>query len=396
MKIKLALLSTVFLAQTTFAESFNFQAACEKGDSVTVGGVGDFLMHEPFQRHAEFRSSFSPLWKSWLPYTQSADIMYGNLETPTAPGMDRSGRIVENGAGRLRFDNIVYTSYPTFNVHTQILKDIKDSGFDIVSTANNHALDRGDLGLEKTIIELKSAGLNYVGTRLKSENFDTESYRVIEKNGIKTAWIACTAVYNSADKNNLMLGCEKNGEYIYALIKSLSAKYDAVIVTPHWGDEMAGVNDFQRRFAKNVINAGALAIIGAHPHVLQPVEKMTTPDGRDAIVAYSMGNFLGFHPHILQKTTMMIFINFVKTAGVTKIRDVQFMPGLIRNRTGDYKDVQVLPIDKSGQYIGEKELRIEMGQNFGAQAIKRITSLVPVEHVVEHGKTLDFTRMCSK
>lgn len=378
------------------AHAIKMQAACDDGNSVTIGAVGDFLMHEPFQRKAENRQSFIPLWERWLPYTQGVDIMYGNLETPTAPGLDRQGKLVSIKDNKIRFDNIVYTSYALFNLHPQLNDDIKKSGWDIVSTANNHALDRGDKGIEKTIDELNRAGLNYVGTRKKDGNFETEGYRVIEKNGISTAWIACTAIYNIADPNNLMVGCEKNASFILGLINHLKNKVDAVVVTPHWGDEMANVNNFQRRFGRQLVEAGATAVIGAHPHVLQPMEKVITQDGREALIAYSLGNFLGFHPHINQKTTMLLFVNLVKNGRGTFIRDVQYMPALIRNRTGNLNDVEILPINRKGQLIDAAELPIERGQNFGSAAITRLLTLFPEENMVEYGTKLDFMRACRR
>lgn len=391
--MKYLFLFLVIISNSAHAD-LQLNAACEKGASLTIGAVGDFLMHEPFQRKAEFHGSFIPLWQKWLPYTESVDIMYGNLETPIAPGLNRQGRETTDSGG-VRFDNTIYTSYELFNVHPQLLSDIKKSGFDIVSTANNHSLDRGERGVEKTIDELRKIGLTYVGTRKKNEKFEDEAYRIIERNGITTAWIACTAVYNIADPNNLMLGCEKNASYIYELIGYLKQKVDAVIVTPHWGEEMAAANEYQKRFARNVLEAGALAVIGAHPHVLQHIEKITTRDGRETVVAYSLGNFLGFHPSILQKTTMMLFMNLVKNASGTKIRDVQYMPAFIRNRTGNLKDVEVLPIDRNGKLINETELKSEAEQNLGAQAIRRILSIFSEDHLVEYGSRLDFSRMCN-
>lgn len=397
MKTFLILFLATACSLITYAGDLKMEASCEEGQSLTIGAVGDFLMHEPFQRKAERQKSFIPLWKKWLPYIQKADIMYGNLETPVAPNLDRQGREVPDKGGGVRFDNIVYTSYELFNLHPQLVDDIKSSGWTIVSTANNHALDRGNLGIEKTIDELRRAGLTYVGSRKESESFETEGYRIIEKNGISTAWIACTAIYNVRDTKNLILGCEKNAEFIFGLIKYLKNKVDAVIVTPHWGEEMAKVNSFQKRFGRELVEAGALAVIGAHPHVLQPMEKIITKDGRSTVIAYSLGNFLGFHPHIDQKTTMMLFLNLVKNrAGFTKIRSVQYMPALIRNRTGDLNDVQLLPIDKSGQLVGEKEVASERGQNFGQAAMRRMYSLFPEENLVEFGSALDFKRECPR
>ena len=371
----------------------HWKTDCANGVSATIGAVGDFLMHDPLQKKAGHYKTFKLSWQKWLPYTQAVDIMYGNLETPVAPGLNRKGQEVPD-TGEVRFDNLIYTSYALFNLHPQLLKDIKDSGWDIVSTANNHSLDRGVKGVEKTIDELNKVNLTYVGTRKQNEDTDDMFYRIIEENGISTAWIACTAVYNISDPQNAVLGCQKDESYILDLIKYLKNKVDAVIVTPHWGDEMSEVNSYQKQLARKLIEAGALAVIGAHPHVLQKMEKYISSDGRETLIAYSLGNFLSFHPSILQKTTVMLFVNLVKEGSSTKIQGVLYMPAVMRNRTGDFKDVELLPINQNGQLIDAKELPSEIGKNYASQAINRIFSLYPKANLIEHGASLDFSRFC--
>ena len=77
-------------------EPIRFQHACEPGTQVQIGAVGDFLMHGPIQKKASMGGGFTALWKRWIPYMKQVDQMYGNLETPTAPGMLPGGKVIQD------------------------------------------------------------------------------------------------------------------------------------------------------------------------------------------------------------------------------------------------------------------------------------------------------------
>src|SRR5690606_19519399 len=78
-------------------------------------------------------------------------------------------------------------------------------------------------------------------------------------------------------------------------IRTLAKRPDvhAILFTPHWGAEYQHTPDAkQKALAREVLDAGATAVIGTHPHVVQPIEKYTTQDGRETLIAYSLGNFI--------------------------------------------------------------------------------------------------------
>src|SRR5690606_29929564 len=103
------------------------------------------------------------LWKGVKDLLQKADITYANLEGPTASGTNAYGRNVTDPG--LRFDNVVYTSYPMFNYHPTLLDDLIASGVDVVSTSNNHSFDRRSLGADRTTDALEQRGIAFTGTR---------------------------------------------------------------------------------------------------------------------------------------------------------------------------------------------------------------------------------------
>src|SRR4029079_14658810 len=118
-------------------------------------------------------------------------------------------------------------------------------------------------------------------------------------------------------------GSKPNPE-VSRTIEELSKRpeIDAVLVTPHWGIEYEyKPRDFQVRAAKAFIDAGATAVIGGHPHVIQPWDKVTAADGREAFVIYSLGNFAAGQlssngtPLLAQRTSLALYLGLSKAPG---------------------------------------------------------------------------------
>lgn len=369
-------------AETTLAP-IRFTDACAGTSHVTIGAVGDFLMHDPLQKKAARQKTFANQWRMFHRYTHGADIMYGNLEAPTARGITRDQREIADPG--FVWDNEVYTSYQWFNVHPKLVEDIKATGFDVVSTANNHALDRGAIGVTKTIDELERSGLPFTGTRRSGEKRDWHA--VVEKNGFKTAWLACTFILNSdflkkGDREGQVLSC--NSKQVLSLIKRLAGEHDAVIVTPHWGHENHDAPAaYQIKAAKMFLDAGAAMILGAHPHTLQPMEKHITPDGRETFVIYSLANFISFQPAMKNKATVMLFVGLSKDrTGQTFINGVRFVPAFMRNRTGNLMDVEVLPIEE--------------GRAYGQEGLEHILKILPKENMMRYGDAIVTNPECQR
>lgn len=315
-----AALVTGLSATATNAVTFN--RACEPGDEIVIGAVGDVLLHGALQATA-YRSSsgFKTLWPSVTPYMKAADIMYANLESPTAPGVNKKGKNTSDPGPR--YDDNVYSEFPKFNTHPSVLKDLKESGVDIVSTANNHSMDRGPLGVDRTIQQLENARLAYFGTRKSKKH---PYHTITNSSGWTIGWIACTYSTNGlADPKNQTLKCFDGR--VSSLIRSLKKTTDAVIVTPHWGTEYSlQPTGQQRSFARKWLNDGAVAVLGAHPHVPQPFEKITTNDGREGFVAYSLGNFIAAQSALPRKTSLLLYVGLTKRDGKAWVNGVRYLP----------------------------------------------------------------------
>ncbi|AGH95794.1 CapA family protein [Pseudobdellovibrio exovorus] len=327
-----------FQAHAQTSRNLNFSEACSQGDNIEIIAVGDILLHAPLQIQATTHSSrFESLWSGVLPYIKKADIAYANLEGPTALGLTANGRQV--GDVGHRFDKNVYSGYPLFNYHPLLITDLKKSGFDIVSTSNNHSLDRGSLGADKTIEALKANNLLYAGTRTREEtqNPDHQWYTITQSKGRNIAWVACTFSTNGVpDRHGQVMPCfQKQGELL-GLVEKLSRnpQIHAVIVTPHWGDEyQLRHNNQQTQLGRQLIESGATAVLATHPHVVQPWEKVTTASGREGLIVYSTGNFVSNQAEVPRKTSIMVQLHLTGAPqSKLKIRGVSYLP-LFMERT---------------------------------------------------------------
>jgi hypothetical protein len=309
-----------------------FPDACVPGKQIVIAAVGDILLHHDLQLKAS-TSGFESLWQIAIPYLKAADVAYANLEGPVAAGINGTLHEVRDP---LVWDYSVYTTYPLFNYHPSLPAALKHSGFGIVSNANNHALDRSYVGINKTIDALDQTGLLHVGS-VKSDATIVPA-KIIDVQGVRIAWIACTEHTNgNSDRFNQVLHCYRPTDraLIVSTIQQLKTNVDAIIVAPHWGDEYhPHENHEQMVFAHEVLDAGATAVIGAHPHVLEPVEKYTTKDGRSTLISYSLGNFVSHQPAIPTRSTVILLIGLTKTNSETIVNGVRYVPMYMENHSG--------------------------------------------------------------
>jgi poly-gamma-glutamate synthesis protein (capsule biosynthesis protein) len=318
-------------AQTPAPQSIFFRDACASGDRVTVAAVGDLLFHFNLQQQALAKdSSFARLWQPVAPILRRADIVYGNLEGPAARGVTPGGQEIKLAPAKddRAYDRRFYSGGESgvlvFNFHPSAVADVRAGGFDIVSTANNHAADRGPLGIDRTIDALEAAGLAHTGTRRQGESAQARPWGTITRaKGFAVAWLACTYGTNGMpDPHAQVLGCfgprVEPAVAVLDEIARLAADpgIDAVILTPHWGNEyQSHPDESQRRLAHAAIEAGAAAVVGSHPHVLQPWERYEAPDGREGLIVYSSGNFISAQLRVEQRSGLISLLEFTREPG---------------------------------------------------------------------------------
>jgi hypothetical protein len=311
------------------AGPLKFRDACRAGTKITIAAVGDVLLHSPLQRQAYASpDGHHSLWKNVESLLERADLTYGNLEGPCAEGVTTSGEASDPGKV---FDGRVYSSYPQFNYHPSLIGALKNSGFDVVSTANNHALDRRTLGADRTIKNLKEAGLPFTGSRSSTDE-NAAWYTITQARGIKVAWVACTFSTNGIpDPKKQVLNCYQDKATLLSTIRGLVGRpneVDAVIVTPHWGVEYNHTPEQQeKRLAHEMLDAGATAVFGGHPHVVQPWEKYTTQDGREGFIIYSLGNFVSGQTGTAKRSSLILYVGLTKGSdGKVTVNGVRHMP----------------------------------------------------------------------
>lgn len=301
---------------------------------ITIGAVGDIMMMQSQVNGAyveetdtyDFSRSFVGVYDMF----NSVDLMCGNLETAIA-GEDA-------GYSKKKTDS---ETVDTFNAPDELIDDLKKVGFDFLSTANNHALDRQMPGLLHTLDVLDEKGVYHTGTARSNEERDTPL--VIDVQGIKIGIVAATDIINKHDRwmtdeeaeyaiNRLYLQQER----LLAEVQACrDAGADLIIAYPHWDKEhRTSSNEKTRACAKLLLESGVDVILGSHPHVVQSIEFMTVErdDGPyTGLVVYSMGNFIS---NMAGKSTvdplkygLYVQLTIEKdTAGNVTLKDASFMP----------------------------------------------------------------------
>lgn len=294
---------------------------------IVIAAVGDVMMPGSIQTTiAKKRYNYDLLFEKIKSDLGAADITFANLETP-----------VNQSAG--------ISGYPKFNTRPELLASLKKAGVDIVSIANNHIMDAGVAGLKKTIGNIDAAGLVFVGAG-RTKAGATEIKRITAKD-ITVAFLAYTYSTNErlprrklSEPGVNILRPDSEADLALAVerVKEARQSSDLVVVSLHWGDEYATVpSEWQRRVAEELIEAGADIILGHHPHVLQPVESYTAEDGRQGIIAFSLGNFISTQnsgvsyknknsSRARRGDGIILSITVVKEAGRTSISRAEFLP----------------------------------------------------------------------
>ena len=277
----------------------------EKQDtSISLCVVGDIMCHNT-QYYDAYDSStgrydFSYVFTDIAEELSSADLTIGNLET-TFAGADRG-----------------YSSYPTFNTPDALAENLKTIGFDILSTANNHSLDKGYKGLVRTLEVLDDNGISHMGTYASEE--EQKEILVKDVNGIKIAFLAYTYGTNGIPVPSGKDYCVNliDKDMIKAdLEKAKTLGVDLISVNMHWGNEYKlKPSNEQEDLADFLFENGADIILGSHPHVIEPMEKrtITLDDGttKEGFLIYSLGNFVS--GQVKQYTNHSIILNL----GITK------------------------------------------------------------------------------
>ena len=307
----------------------------------TLTAIGDIMCHNTQYIDAYNDETgeydFSYVFDDISLYTKTADICVGNLETTFAG------------------EDVGYSSYPTFNTPDSLAYELKDIGVDVLSTAGNHALDKGFNGLSRTIDVLNDADISHLGTYKTKEEQDKTLIKYVK--GIKIAFV--NFAYGT---NGIPIPSDK--PYCVNLIdenlmkeqidRAKQEEPDIIIACMHWGTEYKTTpNSTQEQLTDFLFKNGVDIILGTHPHVLEPMEKrtVTLDDGttKDGFVIYSLGNFIADQNAEYTRDSIILNIDITKhTDGKITIDNYEYVPIYMYKDTSKKKQkMKLLDINKN-------------------------------------------------
>ena len=262
--------------------------------------VGDALIHSSIYQDAkqddgsyDFRSMLSLIKSIVFKY----DLKYYNQETI------------------LGGESLGYSNYPRFNSPQEVGNAFVDAGFNLVSLATNHTMDKGERGVINSVNYWRSKdNVVYSGQWLSQEERD--SIEINEINGIKYAFFSYTTWTNGLNTptGKEYLNNVYSNEKAKADIDKVRDLVDVIIVAMHWGTEYyQGVDAQQVEIANYLSSLGVQLIIGTHPHVVEPVEYIN--DGKTFVI-YSLGNFISDQIGIERLTGLMMGVTIKKIVDI--------------------------------------------------------------------------------
>lgn len=241
--------------------------------SLSFTAVGDALIHSSVYADAKVGNGydFKPMFENVKPIFEKYDLAFYNQET------------ILGGT------EIGLSSYPCFNSPYEVGDAFMDMGFNLVSLATNHTLDRGRTAISNSLAYWgKQEGVIAAGSYVSEEVRTTPV--ILEKNGITYTLLAYTTVDNglSISSNYSYMYNLYNAEKVKQDIERVRDKVDLLIVSMHWGTEYTHTpTTEQREIAQYLADLGVNIVVGHHPHVLQPIDFIG-----DTMVVYSLGNFI--------------------------------------------------------------------------------------------------------
>ena len=284
----------------------------ESEKTVKLAAVGDALIHENILNSGKQKDgsyNYDAIFEHMKDYLSGFDVKIINQETIFV------------------YDSKKFGGYPSFGTPKEVGDAMRAAGFNVITCATNHAYDRKEIGIQNTLDYWRKYKDSVLVTGIYGSQEDYDTLAIREYNGIKIAFLNYTTLLNS--------GAKKEPYYIRmykeaAALKEIQAakkKADFVIVLPHWGVEYEHEpSEKQEKMAKKLAEAGADAIIGCHPHVVQPVKVIKTSDGRRVPCYYSLGNFVSNMFWFKCQLEGLAELEIVKWNGETTLRAAEYTP----------------------------------------------------------------------
>lgn len=328
--------------ETPIQESQIEEKEEKKEKRMSLVAVGDALIHNGIYLDASLgngKYDFMDMFTDIEPLIQNYDLKYYNQET------------IIGGK------NLGLSNYPRFNSPDEIGLDMLKTGFNMVSLANNHALDKNEVGVLYSVNFWNNTNAIVSGQNSSFEDRNNK-IKVYEQNGIKYAFLAYT---NSTNGLSIPNGKEYlinvySNEQAQEDIDKIKDSVDVIIVAMHWGSEYSHTpNDLQKDQAKYLSSLGVDLIIGSHPHVIQPVSYVD-----NTLVIYSLGNFISAQKSLgLAKIIgLMVGTDIVVKDNNVIFENINYNL-LYTYCTNNYKNFKVIPFNNLTEDILPNHDKIE-------------------------------------
>lgn len=355
----------------------------EEPIDLKISCVGDVMVHKP-QLEAQYNIEtdsydFTNNFEYVKKYIESADVALCNVETT--------------------FRGEPYSGYPLFSAPETLANALKDAGFDVAITANNHMMDTGFSGMQRTIDVLREAGFATVGSRKAGES----RYALVNAKDVKIAVMAYT--YETPSQNGQT---SINGNVLNAQAEELINHFnyntldedlqhladdikkareegaDIVISYFHWGEEyQRSPNDWQQNIARRAADMGVDIVFASHPHVLQGMEIIENPNtGKKVPVFYSMGNFISNqrletlnNRYTEQGMIATVNLSYMKSTGQVLTVSQEVMPTWVDKYNSKGKLVYtIVPLDED--LVNNPSLKNSGHINRAQQALDDVNALL--------------------
>lgn len=280
-----------------------------------IAAVGDILCQMDMVEDAYSNGAydFSSMFSNITKFVQNSDLAIGTLETNFIDGK--------------------YSGVGKYNSPIEFLTAVKQSGIDLVSLAHNHELDYGIDGLNTTINKVQEQNISIIGISNNKENENKDFTGIIKEiNGIKIAFIGYT--YGLSNENELT----EEEKLIANIYSEDLAKKDLeyakensnyIIAIMHWGDvNTSTISEYQNNITAFLVNNGVDMILGTHPAVVEPMKIIQNAEGKNILVAYSLGNYISTLNYDNADVELILNIQIAKTSDSDKavLQKVDYTP----------------------------------------------------------------------
>lgn len=317
--------------------------------TVTISAVGDILCQMDMIEDAYENNgyNFSHMFNEITQYVKNADLTIGTMET--------------------NFTDNSFSGVGKYNSPIEFLNATKNSGINLVSIAHNHELDYGIDGLNTTVQKIQESGLSVTGLKNNKENENKEFTGLIKDvKGIKIAFLGYT--YGLSNEQELT---EEDKSYANIFTEELAkndleyAKENSnfIVVMMHWGNvNESTISDKQNKIANYLIENGADVILGSHPSVVEPMKIIQNSEGKNILVAYSLGNYISSLKYEDANLELVLNIEISKTLDSNKaiLQKVDYTPiYMLDNGEGTENRFQLIDMKQVAKdYAGGKRDRI--------------------------------------